>query len=87
MTLATPMKVKVLLFGQLKEVAAFRESEMELAEGSAISDLFAKCALRSPGLLKFQASTVPSRNQEFADWSTPLFSGDEVAFLPPVSGG
>lgn len=87
MAVVHPMKVKVLLFGQLKEVAAFRESEVELAEGSAISDLFAECASHSPALLKFQSSTVPSRNQEFADWSTPLVSGDEVAFLPPVSGG
>jgi molybdopterin converting factor small subunit len=30
---------------------------------------------------------VASRNQEFAAWDTPLRSGDEVAFLPPVSGG
>jgi molybdopterin converting factor small subunit len=30
---------------------------------------------------------VASRNQEFAAWNTPLRAGDEVAFLPPVSGG
>jgi molybdopterin synthase catalytic subunit len=38
-------------------------------------------------LVRFRSSVVASVNQEFAEWRAPLASGDEVAFLPPVSGG
>jgi len=40
-----------------------------------------------PELARFRSSVVASVNQEFAEWRAPLSSGDEVAFLPPVSGG
>jgi molybdopterin converting factor small subunit len=36
---------------------------------------------------KFRASLVAARNREFAAWNAPLSAGDEVGFLPPVSGG
>jgi len=42
---------------------------------------------RIPELAKYRSSVVASRNQEFVAWDTVLHSGDEVAFLPPVSGG
>ena len=42
---------------------------------------------RQPEFASYRRSVVASRNQEFAAWSTPLDSGDEIAFLPPVSGG
>jgi molybdopterin converting factor subunit 1 len=77
----------VLFFGRLKEVVGRAEDSVDLAEGALIEALFARYAARHPELARFRASVVASRNQEFAAWSTPLHSGDEVAFLPPVSGG
>jgi molybdopterin converting factor subunit 1 len=81
------MRVKVLFFGRLKEVIARPDDSLDLAEGASIEDLFAQFATNYPELARFRSSLVASRNQEFAAWSTPLQAGDEVAFLPPVSGG
>jgi molybdopterin converting factor small subunit len=83
----TSIRVTALLFGGLKEVAGSVEESVELAAGSSIEDLFAQFVSRSPELARYRASLVASRNQEFAAWNTPLDSGDEIAFLPPVSGG
>jgi molybdopterin converting factor subunit 1 len=79
--------VKVLFFGRLREVAGGAEESVELPPGSRIEELFATFVARRPELGRFRASLVASRNQEFAAWSTHLHSGDEIAFLPPVSGG
>ena len=81
------VRVKVLFFGRLKEIAGRGEDSVEIAEGSSIEQLFAAFTTQHPELVPFRASLVASRNQEFAAWSTPLHAGDEVAFLPPVSGG
>ena len=81
------IRVKILFFGRLKELAGHAEDSLEFAEGATIEQLFALCAARHPELVKYRSSVVASRNREFAAWDTPLRSGDEVAFLPPVSGG
>lgn len=84
---AKTVRVKVLFFGRLKEIVGVGEEEMELPDGSPIELLFSRYGARHPELARFRASLGASRNQEFAAWSTPLHAGDEVAFLPPVSGG
>jgi len=77
----------VLFFGRLKDVIGHAEESLDFAEASTIEQLFAVYSQRVPDLAKYRSSVVASRNQEFAAWDTPLHSGDEVAFLPPVSGG
>lgn len=81
------VRVKVLFFGRLKDVIGQPEEALELSDASTIEQLFALYSERIPALAKYRSSVVASRNQEFAAWDTPLHSGDEVAFLPPVSGG
>jgi molybdopterin converting factor subunit 1 len=81
------MRVRVLFFGQLKDIVGRAEDEAELSEGARVEDLFARYGNRFPRLAEFRASVVASVNQEFAEWRAPLAAGDEVAFLPPVSGG
>lgn len=81
------IRLKVLFFGGLKEIAGRAEESVELAAGSCIEDLFAQFSSRRPELARYRGSLVASRNQEFAAWDTSLDSGDEIAFLPPVSGG
>ena len=80
-------RVKVLFFGRLKEIVGRAEDSIEIADGSPIEALFSHYGASHPELARFRASLVASRNQEFAAWTTPLHSEDEVAFLPPVSGG
>lgn len=81
------IRVKVLFFGRLKEFTGHGEDSVESTEATTIEQLFALYAARYPELAKYRSSVVASRNQEFAAWDTPLRAGDEVAFLPPVSGG
>jgi sulfur-carrier protein len=82
------IRVKVLFFGRLKDIVGLHEDAVDLASDDATIDhLFSFYSARNPELAKFRPSLVASRNQEFAAWNTPLHTGDEVAFLPPVSGG
>jgi molybdopterin converting factor subunit 1 len=80
-------RIKVLFFGRLKEIVGHAEDSVELPDGAPIEALFSHYGAKHPELARFRASLIASRNQEFAAWNTPLHSGDEVAFLPPVSGG
>ena len=81
------MRVRVLFFGRLKDIVGRGEEQAELSDGARVEDLFERYGRSFPELAKFRASVVASVNQEFAEWRAPLASGDEVAFLPPVSGG
>jgi len=81
------VRVRVLFFGQLKEITGVAQEEAELSDGARVEDLFQRYGRRFPKLASFRASIAASVNQEYATWREPLSSGDEVAFLPPVSGG
>jgi len=81
------MRVRVLFFGQLKEITGVAQEDAELSEGARVEDLFERYGRRFPRLAEFRPSVAASVNQEYALWRAPLSSGDEVAFLPPVSGG
>ena len=80
-------RVKVLFFGRVRELAGHTDDTAELPPGATIADLFDRYAQRFPALAGFRPSLVASRNQEFAAWDSKLAEADEVAFLPPVSGG
>ena len=81
------VRVNVLFFGRLKEIVGRAADSVELPDGAAIEHLFTYYATLYPELAKFRSSLVASRNHEFSAWDTPLHTADEVAFLPPVSGG
>ncbi len=81
------MQVKVLFFGMLKDIAGRAEERAEFAQGARLSTVFDYYAMQFPKLREMAASIVLARNHEFAPPSTPVDEGDEVAFLPPVSGG
>jgi molybdopterin synthase catalytic subunit len=81
------MTVKVLFFGLLKDLTGRSEDRLELPDGSSLSRVFQHYAEKFPRLGEMSRSIVMARNQEFADPSSPIADGDEIAFLPPVSGG
>ena len=81
------MRVRVLFFGQLKDITGVAQEDAELSEGARVEDLFERYGRRFPKLAEFRPSIAASVNQEYSGWRAPLASGDEVAFLPPVSGG
>ena len=81
------IRLNVLFFGRLRDAIGHGQESMEIPPDSRIEDLFAHCVARYPTLSAHRKAMAVSRNQEFAAWTTPLQAGDEVAFLPPVSGG
>ena len=81
------VRVNVLFFGRVRELTGIAEEVVEIPEGTTLEDLFGRYAARFPLLAAFRPSLVASRNQEFASWDTRLSAEDDIAFLPPVSGG
>lgn len=81
------MVVRVLFFGQLKEIVGKAEEACLAPDGWRLEDLFANYAERFPRLGEFRASVAAAINQNYSPWDAHLRAGDEVAFLPPVSGG
>jgi molybdopterin converting factor subunit 1 len=81
------MRVRVLFFGQLKEIVGQEADEADVGAQASVEELFARYSSRFPRLADLRPSIAPSVNQELSAWQAPLSPGDEVAFLPPVSGG
>ena len=81
------MRVRVLFFGMLKEMAGFSAEEVELPAGSSVRDLLASYEARVAKLRDSLPSLAIAVNQEYASPDVVLRDGDEVALLPPVSGG
>ncbi|MGH9813205.1 MAG: molybdopterin converting factor subunit 1, partial [Candidatus Acidiferrales bacterium] len=81
------MRVKVLFFGQLRELVGASEESVELPGGACVGDLISHYQKRVPRLGEFRPSLAVAVNQEYADAGAALRPGDEVAFIPPVSGG
>jgi molybdopterin converting factor small subunit len=79
--------VRVLFFGRIRELSGISEDSIRMAEGCTLDDVFNLYANRFPQLAAFRSSLVASRNHEFAGWGTHIAANDEIAFLPPVSGG
>jgi len=71
----------------LKELAGISAEEADFPAGSDLRAVFESYAARFPAVRALAGSIVVARNQEFADLSTPIQEDDEIAFLPPVSGG
>jgi len=79
--------VRVRLFAIQRELAGTRAVPLELSAGATIEDCWTALTLRFPMLASGRSSVRFARNGEYADPETPLADGDEVACIPPVSGG
>jgi molybdopterin synthase catalytic subunit len=81
------MKVRVLFFGTAHDLTGFGQEDLDLAEGEHLEDLRRYYEGRFPRLKEMGATVLVAVNQEVAEPAAVLHEGDEVAFLPPVSGG
>ena len=81
------MVVRVLFFGFLRDLTGIQEDLANVPAGTTVSSLFSEYAGRFETLAKARPSILFARNQEFVTGETELTEDDEVAFLPPVSGG
>ena len=81
------MKIRVLFFARCRDITGCREAEMSVSQGTTVEGL--RCALltRYPELEGLSRALSVAVNREYAPDSTVLRSGDDVALIPPVSGG
>jgi len=77
----------VKLFAILRERAGTRDLTVELADGATVSNLLGELAVRHPRLLDGASATMLAVNTEYVQADHKLHDGDEVALIPPVSGG
>ena len=80
------MRVTVRFFALYRERAGAAEAEIDLPEGATAEELLARLRGIYPGLPSSN-SVLIAVNSEYVDPADPLHEGDEVAFIPPVSGG
>src|SRR3954454_10388752 len=81
------MKVRVIYFGMLKDAVGRQIDDVSLPERATLADLLNDRISQTPVIDNFRNVLAFSVNQEYAQLATVLKDGDEVAMLPPVSGG
>lgn len=81
------VRIRVRLFAVQRELARTREVALALAEPATVEDAWSAVVERFPVLAPGRPSMRFARNGDYADPGTVLADGDEVAFIPPVSGG
>jgi molybdopterin converting factor subunit 1 len=81
------MRVTVRLFARLRDIAGAAELSREVASGATIGDVWKQLATEFPELARYERSISSAVNADYARMDSAVGEGDEVAFLPPVSGG
>jgi len=84
---ATRLRIRVRLFAIQRELAGTRDVALEMPDGATIEDAWTAVVERHPALAPGRPSVRFARNGDYAEPSTVLADNDEVAFIPPVSGG
>eukprot|EP00884_Botryococcus_braunii_P015854 jgi/Botrbrau1/2952/Bobra.0026s0023.1 len=83
------MQVRVLFFARGRELAGVSESDVEVGPGATVHQLWLKLLEDYPDLSEIAGCTVLALNQTYVNKDDPvvLKDGDEVALIPPISGG
>ena len=81
------MLVTVRLFARLREIAGATELRIEVPEGATAGDAWTALSDRYPELRGYAGSVSCAVNEDYTRMTAAVQDGDEIAFLPPVSGG
>jgi sulfur-carrier protein len=81
------MRVTVRLFARLRDIAGAADLAREVPAGATVADVWRKLVAEFPEMAGYDSSISSAVNTDYARMSTALSDNDEVAFLPPVSGG
>ncbi|MGA8877621.1 MAG: molybdenum cofactor biosynthesis protein MoaE [Candidatus Korobacteraceae bacterium] len=81
------MQVRVVYLGMLREIAGREKEVVQLGENSRLADLFAQLQHRIPKLSDFRGAIALAVNNKYSGGETVLREDDEIALIPPVSGG
>jgi molybdopterin converting factor subunit 1 len=81
------MRVTVRLFARLRELAGSGELMREVPANATVATIWAGLVDEWPELAPYERSISCAVNADYSRFTVPVAEGDEVAFLPPVSGG
>ena len=81
------MRIHVLFFGLLKDLVGKSSDTIDVREGASLEEVLAHCERQFPRLKESLASLALAVNRQYASRDTKLKPDDEIALLPPVSGG
>lgn len=81
------MRVTVRLFARLRDIAGAPELTRTVAAGATIGSVWRELVAEHPALADYERSISSAVNADYARMDQAVHDGDEVAFLPPVSGG
>jgi molybdopterin converting factor subunit 1 len=81
------MRITILVFAGLRDLVGAPRLDRDVAAGSTVEDVWRALAGEFPAVAPHRAALSAALNAGYARFSTTVAEGDEVAFLPPVSGG
>ena len=81
------MKVRLLFFAVLRDIAGADERELSLPDGATARDVWQSLRTTYPKLADYTQPPLTAINESYAAPDTHLRDGDELAFIPPVAGG
>ena len=81
------MRVTVRLFARLRELVGAGDLAVEVPSDATVADVWAALVAAHPAAAVYARSVSCAVNLDYAKMTAPVRDGDEVAFLPPVSGG
>jgi molybdopterin converting factor subunit 1 len=81
------MRVTVRLFARLRELVGAGDLTVDVPAGATVADVWAALVAAHPEAAAYARSMSCAVNLDYAKMTAPVRDGDEVAFLPPVSGG
>ncbi len=81
------MRVNVKLFARLRELVGTGDLALDAPVGATVRDVWQALVILHPAAAVYERSMSCAVNLDYARMTTPVGEGDEVAFLPPVSGG
>ena len=79
--------ISVQFFASLKDLTGAAFFQFPAASRLTVEDVYVSFRERFPELERYRSVLLIAVNEEYANWETPVESGDTVAFFPPVSGG
>lgn len=81
------MRITVRLFARLRDIAGAADLSRDAPAGATVADVWRALVAEFPEMARYESSISSAVNADYARMTAAVSDGDEIAFLPPVSGG